>query len=326
MKKPDLPANEQARVKKLHALEILDTEPEERFERITRLARSLFQVPMALVSLVDERRQWFKSHQGIDVKETPREVSFCGHTICGDTLFEIENALEDTRFLDNPLVVGSPDIRFYAGVPISTLEGYNLGTLCIIDTVPRSLSEEQKTLLMDLAKLAEQELIAAQAATEDGLTLVCNRYGFDFFAEKILKKSARYHTDTTLMLFDLNDFGAVNDNFGHLEGDALLKTFAKLLVENFRECDVVGRMGGDEFLVLMDQTHYEAAKMALARFDVAVKRFNETSALPYRIMFNAGVASTCDGAEHLATLFMKADSALNHCKQNKSALAGGNCY
>ena len=326
MKKPDLPANEQVRIQKLHALEILDTEPEERFERITRLARSLFQVPMALVSLVDERRQWFKSHQGLDAVETSREVSFCGHTICGNTLFEVQNALEDPRFQDNPLVTGNPDIRFYAGVPISTLEGYNLGTLCIIDTVPRALSEEQKGLMIDLAKLVEQEIVAAQAVTEDALTLVCNRYGFDFFDEKTLKKSARYHTETTLVLFDLNDFKSVNDNFGHLEGDALLKVFAELLLANFRECDVVGRIGGDEFAVLMDQTDRTAAEQALQRFDKAIKLYNETCELPYPVAFSAGLASTCDGADDLSELFNKADNAMYRNKLKKPDNPNKNCF
>ena len=134
---PPIPENERERVAALRSLNILDTPREERFDRITRMARTLFHVPIALVSLVEENRQWLKSCQGLDLSETPREISFCAHAILQNELFIIPNTLLDARFADNPLVVGEPYIRFYAGCPLHDLNGYALGSFCIIERAQR---------------------------------------------------------------------------------------------------------------------------------------------------------------------------------------------
>lgn len=160
MKAPLIPKNETERQYALDKTGLLGCNSETRFNRITRLARHLFSVPVAVISLIDQDRQWFKSCQGLDVKETPRNISFCGHTILVSSPLIIENALKDPRFADNPLVTDSPHIRFYAGVPLHTGEGYRIGTLCLIDTQPRSFSSEQIEMLTDLAATAE-ELIQA---------------------------------------------------------------------------------------------------------------------------------------------------------------------
>ena len=183
LKIPDLPDDESSRLTTLNALNILDTEPEERFDRLTRIAKRLFDVPIALVSLVDENRQWFKSCIGLNVRQTDRNISFCGHAILGDGIFIIPNALKDERFADNPLVIDEPHIRFYAGCPISVPDGHKMGTLCIIDRKPRQLSQEDLELLQDLANMVGQELAALQMATLDELTGIANRRGF-----KILKQ------------------------------------------------------------------------------------------------------------------------------------------
>lgn len=149
--------NEADRIAALCGLTVLDTDAEERFDRITRIAQSHFQVPIALVSLVDCDRQWFKSRQGIEAAETPRDISFCGHAILSDDIFYIPNALDDPRFADNPLVVGPPHLRFYAGVPLHAPGGERIGTLCIIDVKPRVMSSAELTLLHDLAGCADEE-------------------------------------------------------------------------------------------------------------------------------------------------------------------------
>ena len=123
MKTPELPADERTRLEILRSLKILDTLPEERFDRLTRLARKLFDVPIALVSLVDVNRQWFKSSAGLDATETPREISFCGHAILGDDILVVSDTQLDERFHDNPLVTGGPAIRFYAGCPLTGANG-----------------------------------------------------------------------------------------------------------------------------------------------------------------------------------------------------------
>lgn len=155
-----LPPDEQRRIEALRELGILDTPPEDRFDRITRLATRLFQVPIALITLVDVHRQWFKSCQGLTVSETPRSVSFCAHAIRGDETLVIPDTLLDPRFAENPVVTGEPAIRFYAGHPLKGPSGQKLGTLCLLDRRPRTMTVNDLAALHDLAAWAEQELNA----------------------------------------------------------------------------------------------------------------------------------------------------------------------
>ncbi|MES9967276.1 MAG: PAS domain S-box protein [Sedimenticola sp.] len=158
MKTPETPKNELLRMDALCRLNILDTPSEERFDRITRVAQRHFNVPIALVSLVDNDRQWFKSRQGLDAEETSRDISFCGHAIHNEHIFYIPNAAEDPRFADNPLVTVAPNIRFYAGAPLHAPGGERIGTLCIIDSEPREFSSDELSVLRDLADSVEAEL------------------------------------------------------------------------------------------------------------------------------------------------------------------------
>ncbi|MEH6436012.1 sensor domain-containing diguanylate cyclase [Massilia sp. DD77] len=153
-----LPSDEAERLALLHALSLLDTPSEPLFDRVTRLASQLLEVPIALFSLVDAERQWFKSRAGLDVAETPREHAFCAHAICQGPPMVVKDATEDERFRSNPLVTGAPNIRFYAGVPIRTSAGLAIGTLCAIDTRPRELSEQDQAVLSDLAAIITEEI------------------------------------------------------------------------------------------------------------------------------------------------------------------------
>ncbi len=158
MKKPEKPANEQQRIQCLLSTGLLDTPPDERFDRITRLAQKYFGVPITMVSLVDKERQWFKSKIGFTMAETPRDISFCGHAILQNNVFFVPDARSDDRFSDNPLVLGPPNIIFYAGLPLSGIDGSKIGTLCIVDTAPRQLSSEDISVMRDLADCAEDEI------------------------------------------------------------------------------------------------------------------------------------------------------------------------
>lgn len=149
---------EKVRLKALHSLQLLDTAPEERFDRLTRLAATILKTPISILTLVDEHRQWFKSATGISVSETPRHIAFCSHAIKENTPMIIEDASCDSRFAENPLVTHDPSIRFYAGVPLKHNNGQRLGTLCIIDTKPRKLTDSELTALVDLACIAQIEL------------------------------------------------------------------------------------------------------------------------------------------------------------------------
>lgn len=158
MKAPLYPSNEAARVKALRDLLILDTRPEQRFDLVTAYCRSRFRVEIALISLVDTDRQWFKSACGIDARETPRDISFCGHAILRDEVMVVRDATQDERFHDNPLVTGPPFIRFYAAAPLKLSSGHAVGTLCLICSQPRRLDSEEDEHLRVLARMVSMEL------------------------------------------------------------------------------------------------------------------------------------------------------------------------
>lgn len=158
MLRPGTPPDETSRIRALRELLILDTAPEERFDAITRYCCSRFMVDIALVSLVDSGRQWFKSACGLGVRETPRDISFCGHAILGDGVLEVPDATRDGRFADNPLVTAPPGIRFYAGAPLRMAGGHKAGTLCLIHRAPRRLAAEELDHLRLLAQVVALEL------------------------------------------------------------------------------------------------------------------------------------------------------------------------
>jgi GAF domain-containing protein len=162
IKFPDQPSNETERLCTLYKLGLLDTPPEERFDFITAKVKKYFGVKYALLSLIDKNRQWFKSKQGIETIETHRDVSFCGHAINYSGVFYVANALEDERFFDNPLVIGEPYIRFYAGIPLIISDEYAIGTLCLIDDKPRILTDADLTMLQEFANMIVVEIERGQ--------------------------------------------------------------------------------------------------------------------------------------------------------------------
>jgi diguanylate cyclase (GGDEF)-like protein len=264
MLKPSLPIDETTRLRSLHSLRILDTASEERYDRITRMAKRLFGVEICLVSLVDADRQWFKSKQGLEACETSREISFCGHAILETDVLVVNDALEDERFADNPLVTDAPFIRFYAGCPLRDPNGYPIGTLCLIDSAPRVFTADELEILHDMAAMVEDEIKVSAQITIDELTQVANRRGFNLIGDHLLSLCRRTNTSAELAFFDLDGFKGVNDTHGHAAGDDLLKHFADLLMRCFRTADAIGRLGGDEFVVLMGNSN-GGAQVALER-------------------------------------------------------------
>lgn len=290
MQPPPQPVDEKERLRRLYGLRILDTPPEERFDRYTRVAKNAFNVPIALVSLIDADRQWFKSKQGLEVSETPREVSFCSHAILNPGLFVVEDTTLDSRFRGNPLVEGPPNIRFYAACPIPAGEGSALGTLCIIDTKARVFTESDRRLLTDLGEIVAEELLTREMATQDELTGALNRQGFMTLAGHAVESAKRQASPLTVAIFDVDDFKTINDSFGHSEGDQALKAVASTLQSSFRTTDVVGRLGGDEFCVLLVGATEEDAKIAVESVRMRLEHSSLESGAPYDVTCSVGFA------------------------------------
>jgi len=228
------PFNESARLEALRGLNLLDTPPEERFDRLVRLAAKIFGAPIAYISLVDENRQWFKSKDGLALQETPRNISFCAHAILQDDVFVVENLLEDPRFCESPLVLGEPHARFYAGVPLAVEPGLKIGTFCLLDARPRIFGQRDRNVLRDLAELVihelrlidvigmqeevlrvKEELILSQRnlATEKEQSdrLLRNVLPDDIAGELKLKGKvdARSHADANVLFADFSNFSSV---------------------------------------------------------------------------------------------------------------------
>jgi diguanylate cyclase (GGDEF)-like protein len=223
---------------------------------------------------------------------------------------QVEDAQADVRFSDNPLVLGDPNIRFYAGCPLRVNEHY-LGTLCLIGNEPRKLSSDERQLLRDMAKMVEQNLAAEQVAVTDNLTQLTNRRGFESFARHVLAVCKRLGRASTLLFFDLNRFKPINDQFGHAEGDRALRTFANCLMSVFRESDAVARLGGDEFVVLLTGVALPEAEPAIERLRTCVADANHADNRGYDIRFSVGRAEY-DAERHTSIddLLAEADGAM----------------
>jgi diguanylate cyclase (GGDEF)-like protein len=270
-------SDEPARLAALRATRLLDTPPEEIFDHVTRMACDALMVPMALISLVDQERQWFKSRQGLDVDETPRSSSFCAHAIQLEGMMLVQDATLDPRFARNPLVTGDPHIRFYAGVPLVAPEGHKIGTLCVLDRIPRTLTERETRILYGLAHMA-QELIrlrqVALAATallyskdehgmsaftgelacllaRDALTGLPNRIHLEERMRHAMPAWRRQDALATVILIDVDNFSGINSALTHRAGDALLVALSQRLRAAVGDGDLVARLGGDTFVALL---------------------------------------------------------------------------
>lgn len=317
MQQPKFPKNEVARLEKLNSLQILDQDSDERFDRVTRMAKRLFDVPTAVVSLVDASRQWALSTAGGERSEAPRAISFCGHTILEDEMLIVENTLNDERFVDNPLVTDPPDLRFYAGYPLKT-NGYTLGTLCLIDQKPRQFTGDDISALKDLGSLVEQALETTQLATLDDLTKLSNRRGFMVHCESALGICAVQKRPATLMFVDLDNFKPINDQLGHAAGDEVLLDFANMMKDTFREYDLVARLGGDEFVALFSGTTKNNAEQLLSRLQAKLAQYNTQSDRAINLDFSYGIVEF-DPARHTSSelLIAEGDELMYQLKQSK---------
>ena len=301
----------------LQALELVGADPDERFDRFTRLARHLFDTPIALLKLTGSERRWIKSRIRRDPTDSPAELDFCSEALLGDEVVIVPDATLDERLRDHPLVVNLPEIRFYAGCRVRAPDGSQLGTLCVIDHEPREVGEDDAGVLEDLTRMLEQELQSLLLATVDGLTSLTNRRGFDAIAEHTIAMCRRVDEPATLLYFDLDDFKGVNDALGHAAGDRVLRTFARHLRETFRDSDVVARVGGDEFCVLLTSATTEDVQRPLS---LLAGRLETREDEPL-VSFSVGIASY-DPSTH-TTVHALVEEADRRMYQQKPASGRG---
>ncbi|MFO1251483.1 MAG: EAL domain-containing protein [Inhella sp.] len=340
---PPTPDNELQRLAALQDTGLLDSEPQPLFDRLTRLAAALTDTPMALITLLDQRRQWFLSRQGLDAPSTSRSVSFCAHAILQHGMFEVSDARDDPRFLDNPLVRGAPHARFYAGVPLRLPTGEALGTLCVLDREPRQLSPLQREALETLAQSAVSEMelrrrlhhlqaegqrrAHAEAhlhhlATRDPLTGLTNRTTLRDRLDQQLRLAQRHQRGLALIVLGLDRFKLINDSLGHDVGDVVLSVSAGRLVQALRDSDTVARLGADEFAVLVHDLDQPEQALALASkllhklaepIDIEGQRLQAAA--------SAGVALFPPHGESPELLLRHADLALLEAKARGGAQA-----
>jgi diguanylate cyclase (GGDEF)-like protein len=244
---------------------------------------------------------------GLGAAETSRDVSFCGHAILSDDLLLVDDARSDTRFHDNPLVSGNPNIRFYAGCPL-VLNGTNrLGTFCLIDSKPRALDVVEQGLLRDLGRMAERELAAAQLASTDELTGLSNLRGFEVLAQHALNMCKRLSRPASLLFFDLDSFKGINDLYGHAEGDRALIGFANVL----HESDVIGWLGGDGFVALLTDADDDGTARLAERLKEQLDTCNREAQRGHDVRCSVGYASFAPDSEaSIAELLAAADNAM----------------
>jgi diguanylate cyclase (GGDEF)-like protein len=356
--KATLPVDEAARLDALRRYDILDTMAEQAYDDVTLIAAYIAQTPIALISLVDQERQWFKSRIGLPVSETPRDLAFCAHALLEpDQPLIVPDAREDARFADNPLVTGDPDIRFYLGAPLVTPDRHALGTLCVIDRAPRELMPDQVRALTALSRQVvtqlelrrhaaelqrsaadrevylaqleayQQKLEAAHAKLQevsltDALTGVGNRAAFDERLAEEVYRAMRYGSALSLLLIDVDRFKDFNDQFGHQAGDAALRSVAEAL-RCARPSDFLARYGGEEFAVILPTTTRDGASILAERMRKAVA----IAACPHRpLTVSIGSSTLAAGCTDGAALVAAADKALYAAKQGgRNRVAHAHC-
>ena len=353
-----LPRNEDVRLQELLDLEILDTLPEHAYDDITYLASSICEAPIALVSLIDKDRQWFKSRIGLEVTETSRDLAFCSHAILDPTeLLIVSDARDDDRFADNPLVTDDPSIRFYAGAPLVTSRGNALGTLCVIDTEPRELTDQQVRSLRALSRQVEAQLALRQTVAElrekaaaqreyesklehyqrqleeniakirhlsltDPLTGLYNRRALMDKLSQEYSRRARYDEELSFALVDVDGFKPYNDENGHLAGDEALVAVARLIEQESRSSDFVARFGGDEFAVVFANTGMEGARALAER----IRRVVDEAWSAREVTVSIGIAAAGSTTTTPQELIGSADLALYEAKaagRNRVSLIAG---
>jgi diguanylate cyclase (GGDEF)-like protein len=308
--------DEQGRLAALRRYEVREAAEIKPLQRIVDLAQQVLGVPMAAVTLIDADRQIFKASRGLGVTERPREGSFCTHTIAHRGPFAVSDARTDPRFADNPIVTGPPFIRSYLGVPLTTPDGYNVGTLCVIDDEPRHFDRSQGEIMNKLAEIVVEQFELQQIAKQDAMTGALTRRGFFAEVERETLRASRYDRPSALIAIDVDHFRTINDRYGHPAGDAVLVSIANACMATMRKSDIFGRTGGEEFALLLPETDAEEAREAAERIRRMIEvTIVQVGGAEVRATVSMGIAPRPSPGETVATWLAEADIALYEAKQ-----------
>lgn len=308
--------DETGRLAALDRYSIMDTKPEEPFDKITTLVRTVLGLPMAAVTLISKDRQWLKSRQGIDVCETTRNVSFCTHTIKTHEPMVISDATVHPLFAENPLVTGAPFIRSYVGVPLHSSDGYNLGALCGLDTKIRQFDSAQIQIMTSFAALVMDEMELRLIAQSDFLTKALTRRAFFVELERAAARYARQGEPAAVLVFDIDRFKSINDTWGHATGDAVLAAVASCCAGQVRAVDSFGRIGGEEFAILLGNTTLDEAARTAERFRQSIASLKVPSLNGGTVSASFGVAGLTSDDKSVEVWLARADVAMYQAKQS----------
>lgn len=284
----------------LHGLRLLDTPPEPGFDQLTQLACRLTTAPVSVVSLVDERRVWFKSvagaeRAGLVLGEPGRNEWFCSFVVAEGAPLVVEDAAADKRFAGGRLVRSDPGVSFYAGVPLRAPAGAIVGALAVLDVVPREATDVELSALRELATLAEGELSSLQHATTDSLTGVALGRIFERVGNHLLDLTDSRRQPSVVVLADFTGLGMVNQLYGYDIGDQALIDSATVIRQGVRGSDLVARVGPDEFGLFLLGAGVEAVPLVLDRLASRIKTSNDSQSRPYVVSFDYGHAEHVSG-------------------------------
>ncbi|MEA5442015.1 GAF domain-containing protein [Cyanobium gracile] len=271
-----LPEDEEARLRALERILLLETPSDPHLDRIVRLASTTLGMPIGLISLVDQNRQWFLSRTGIDACETPREMAFCAHAIITDEVMVIPDASEDGRFNTNPLVIGEPNIRFYAGAPVKSADGQNLGTLCLIDQQTHGFSDEQREVLKMFAEQVSREIEFRQVQSHCAVTGLWKREAFLGLSEKEFQRAIRTGNRLHLLYFDHRPPPAERLGGGSESAEQGIRGLAAGWQTLCGPADLLGRMADRMFALLLVNTSTVRAMDIARSLCAEANQFNQS--------------------------------------------------
>ena len=308
---------EAMRLDALERQQITDTPRDEAFDRVVRLACATLSAPIGAITFIESERQWIKAEQGLGLQETSRDTSFCTHALTGDEVMvvEVEDATRDPRFASNPFVTSKGGNRFYAGAPLNTKEGYKLGTLCVVDHIPRKITQRDRELLKDMADIVVSEMELRRRVGTDALTGLYTRRFFDELGTREIIRARRESTPLTAAFIDADKFKAINDTYGHPAGDAVLRAIGPACRRALRTSDILARYGGEELVLLLPNASLDQAAPVLERLRQEVAAMVVPELKGCQVTASIGAAELAENDLTISDLLARADAALYRAKE-----------